>query len=175
MKAKGELPMNKIPTNIMQCYVLHFIFRSVQTIANVMETKLAVVDKKLPSWVEKPVQDMLDDIFLDLGHSLVPVMYLAKAEYSGRPDRLKLLAFIEDKLRKSEERVDLKCHCAGCVEYQKIVKNRNPDMIYVRRNGLKKTGRPRKLPTKPIQQLEQEATEKLEKKAKKNRFVGGNY
>jgi hypothetical protein len=105
-----------------------------------MESQVTINEKKLPQWVEKPVQDMLDDIFLDLGHALLPVMYLVKNEYSARPDRLKLIAFVEKRLKESEAKVDLKCHCAGCVDYEKITANGT--RVHIRKG--KPKGRPKK-------------------------------
>lgn len=111
-------------SKILQCYVRHLIFRNVQTIASIMESQLLLVDKKLPAWVEKPVQDMLDDLLMDIAHAMCPVMAMAREAYKERADRVRLLDYIEKKVSESQAKVDLKCHCAGCADYENLMKDK---------------------------------------------------
>jgi hypothetical protein len=118
--------MNQIHSKVINNLLRHLIFRNVSLLATVMETKVKLGEKQLPSWVEKPVQEMLDDFFLDLAHAMQPAQEITRDEYKDRPDRLKLLDYIDKRVKDSADKVDLKCHCAGCKDIEKFFETYEP-------------------------------------------------
>jgi len=109
----------RITNKELTWYYKHLLFRDVQVINNILATKLAISEKKMPVYIEKPIQDILDDLVLDLGQALLPLMAIAKKEYSGREDRQRLFTYLEERLNKEKDRISLKCHCAACEDHGK--------------------------------------------------------
>jgi hypothetical protein len=148
--------MNQIHSKVINNLLRHLIFRNVSLLATVMETKVKLGEKQLPSWVEKPVQEMLDDFFLDLAHSMQPTLEITRDEYKDRPDRLKLLDYIDKRVKDSAAKVDLKCHCAGCKDTEKFFETYEPRKV-TRKTKPFKTLMDKRLTKDEIKEIETEA------------------
>lgn len=99
----------------------HLIFHNVAILSSLYASKNALRSKKMPIWIQDPVEEMFVELIQDLQDALCPILDIAQKEYKDRLDRLTIIKDAQERaelIRKTQSFEE--CHCAGCEDNRNI-------------------------------------------------------